>query len=115
MPGDGRSPRRVASMDASLSIGQLTSMINTRSHTADKLVSDEQAQGRKAHQASEAEASEMRQQVLMLEHPQSVAVDAHQRLLSECQVYRNWGRQQMLDNRMLMEQNLHIRALMESI
>eukprot|EP00975_Prorocentrum_lima_P045763 9575502-Prorocentrum_lima.AAC.1 len=36
MPGDGRSPRRVASMDASLSIGQLTSVIEATSHTVDK-------------------------------------------------------------------------------
>eukprot|EP00975_Prorocentrum_lima_P055771 11692012-Prorocentrum_lima.AAC.1 len=36
---------RVASMDASRSIGQLTSMIETANHTVDKLVSDERAPG----------------------------------------------------------------------
>eukprot|EP00975_Prorocentrum_lima_P012044 2556998-Prorocentrum_lima.AAC.1 len=49
-PGDGRSPRQVASMDASRSICRLTSMIETARHVVDKLVSYEQAQGRKAQQ-----------------------------------------------------------------
>eukprot|EP00975_Prorocentrum_lima_P013600 2888759-Prorocentrum_lima.AAC.1 len=48
-------------MGASRSIGQSTSMVETTSHTVDKLVPEEQTQGWKAHQASEAEALEMRQ------------------------------------------------------
>eukprot|EP00975_Prorocentrum_lima_P044718 9366279-Prorocentrum_lima.AAC.1 len=57
----------------------------------------------------------MQQHVLLLEQHQSVAVDAHQRLLSDCQVYQSCGRQHMLENCMLTEQNLQARALIESI
>eukprot|EP00975_Prorocentrum_lima_P056208 11787057-Prorocentrum_lima.AAC.1 len=81
MPGDGRSPRQVASMDASRSIGQLTSMIGNTRHVVDRLVTEEQSQGRQARQGAEAEASEMREQVLLLEQQQSVVVDAHQKIL----------------------------------
>eukprot|EP00975_Prorocentrum_lima_P061169 12823199-Prorocentrum_lima.AAC.1 len=81
MPGDGKSPRHAASMDAGQSIGQLTCMIENTRHVVDNLGAEEQAQGRKAQQGSEAEASEMRQQVLLLEQQRSVAVDMHQPLL----------------------------------
>eukprot|EP00975_Prorocentrum_lima_P051230 10731555-Prorocentrum_lima.AAC.1 len=62
MPSGGRSPRHAASMDASQSIGQLACMIENTRHVVDKLVAEEQAQGREAQQGSDAEASEMRQQ-----------------------------------------------------
>eukprot|EP00975_Prorocentrum_lima_P062442 12885672-Prorocentrum_lima.AAC.1 len=54
-----------------------------------------------AQQGSEDEASEMRQQVLWLEQQQSVDVDMHQRLLSECKVYESCGVQRALENRLL--------------
>eukprot|EP00975_Prorocentrum_lima_P033038 6933572-Prorocentrum_lima.AAC.1 len=53
MPGDGRSPRQTASMDASQSIGHLTCMIENTRHVVDGLVMEEQAHGRKAQQGSE--------------------------------------------------------------
>eukprot|EP00975_Prorocentrum_lima_P044665 9357912-Prorocentrum_lima.AAC.1 len=57
----------------------------------------------------------MRQQVLLLEQQQSVAVDIHQQLLSECKVNESCGMQQVLENRMLRDQNLQTRALVEAI
>eukprot|EP00975_Prorocentrum_lima_P041605 8741459-Prorocentrum_lima.AAC.1 len=69
MPGDGWSPMHGAPTDANRSIGQLTCMIENTRH-----VVEEQSQGRKAQQGSEAEVSEMRQQMLLLEQQQSVAV-----------------------------------------
>eukprot|EP00975_Prorocentrum_lima_P062789 12887580-Prorocentrum_lima.AAC.1 len=64
-------------------------MIGNARHVVDKLVAEEQAQRREAQQGSRAEASDMRQQVLLLEQQQSVAGDMHQRLLSECKVYES--------------------------
>eukprot|EP00975_Prorocentrum_lima_P013829 2938616-Prorocentrum_lima.AAC.1 len=54
-------------------VGQLTSMIETTRHVVDKLVADEQPEGRKAQQVAKAEASEMHQRVLVLEQQQCVA------------------------------------------
>eukprot|EP00975_Prorocentrum_lima_P015293 3240512-Prorocentrum_lima.AAC.1 len=49
---------------------------------------------------------------LLLEQQQSVAVDMHQ---NECKVYQSCGMQQALGNRMLAEQNLQAKVLVESI
>eukprot|EP00975_Prorocentrum_lima_P010938 2325597-Prorocentrum_lima.AAC.1 len=70
MPGDGRSPRQSASIDASQSIGQMTSIIESTRYVVEMLVMEEQAHGRKAQQGSAVEASEMKQQLLLLEQQQ---------------------------------------------
>eukprot|EP00975_Prorocentrum_lima_P069974 12929334-Prorocentrum_lima.AAC.1 len=57
----------------------------------------------------------MRRQMLLLEQQQSVAVDVHQQLLNERKVYQSCGMQQALDNRVLAEQNLQAKVLVESI
>eukprot|EP00975_Prorocentrum_lima_P026377 5544591-Prorocentrum_lima.AAC.1 len=62
MPGDGRSPSKSASMDASQPRGRFTYMIENARHVVDRLVMEEQAHGRQARQGSEVEASEMKQQ-----------------------------------------------------
>eukprot|EP00975_Prorocentrum_lima_P063508 12891945-Prorocentrum_lima.AAC.1 len=54
---------------------------------------EEQASGRQARQRAEAEASEMRQHIVLLEQQQVHAVDASQRLKYECQVYESYGTQ----------------------
>eukprot|EP00975_Prorocentrum_lima_P028941 6081425-Prorocentrum_lima.AAC.1 len=57
----------------------------------------------------------MRQRILLLEQQQVHAMDASQRLIGECQVNQSCGMQQALENRLLEEQNLQARALIESI
>eukprot|EP00975_Prorocentrum_lima_P070648 12933315-Prorocentrum_lima.AAC.1 len=61
MTSDERSPRQGAPSDASQSIGRITYLIEQSRHVVGRLVMEEQASGRQAHQRMEAEASEMRQ------------------------------------------------------
>eukprot|EP00975_Prorocentrum_lima_P059950 12570404-Prorocentrum_lima.AAC.1 len=57
----------------------------------------------------------MRQRIVFLEKQQIQAMDASQRLIYECQVYQSRGMQRELETRLLEEQNLQARALIESI
>eukprot|EP00975_Prorocentrum_lima_P057806 12122015-Prorocentrum_lima.AAC.1 len=59
-------------------------MIENARHVVEKPVLEEQAHGREAQQSSEAQASEMRQHILLLEQQQGYASDAQQQLLYEC-------------------------------
>eukprot|EP00975_Prorocentrum_lima_P053644 11255377-Prorocentrum_lima.AAC.1 len=62
--------RQRASNDASQTIGRITYSIEHSRHVVDGLVMEEQASGRRARRRSEAEASEARQHILLLEQQQ---------------------------------------------
>eukprot|EP00975_Prorocentrum_lima_P014991 3179663-Prorocentrum_lima.AAC.1 len=57
----------------------------------------------------------MSQRIMLLEQQQIQARDASQQLIYDCQVYQSCGMQRALENRLLAEQNLHARTLIESI
>eukprot|EP00975_Prorocentrum_lima_P064688 12899065-Prorocentrum_lima.AAC.1 len=58
---------------------------------------EEQASGRQARRRSEAEASELRQLVVLLEQQQIKCVDASEKLKFGCQVYGSCGMQHAPD------------------
>eukprot|EP00975_Prorocentrum_lima_P039868 8374578-Prorocentrum_lima.AAC.1 len=64
---------------------------------------------------SEADASETRQQILLLEQKQIQVRDASQQLMYECQVYQSCGLQRALEDRLQVEQNPQAKTLIESI
>eukprot|EP00975_Prorocentrum_lima_P062887 12888136-Prorocentrum_lima.AAC.1 len=50
---------------------------------------EEHANGRQAHQRAEAEASGLRQQIVLLEQQQVESMDASEKLKFECRVYES--------------------------